>query len=272
VGDEPGGVVTRVEHGELDALRGRAYAQDADIFDDAAAVARLRDLEDRLRVEHFSAPGEWTVEFSLAVLHARSLPAAPEPPPETSRGPVSPQGRRTTGRSPRPTWLRWHEALVAGTAALSVLLAAGAWIDADSRVAADTVETATAEELAPTSYAELYALHMESLREELLSGPGTAEIGARMLRGLLKPQGVLYGRAVGAGPTRDGEFCMIVADAPAPSIVCTSATDTESAVSVILPPAAVASSHRPKTSAPSVMYTLTADRGVVAEPIQPDAQ
>jgi hypothetical protein len=65
---------------------------------------------------------------------------------------------------------------------------------------------------------------------------------------------------------------MIVADAPAPSIVCVPVAETERAVSVILPPAAVASSHRPKTSAPSVMYTLTADRGVVAEPIQPDAQ
>ena len=277
MGDEPGGVVTRAEQWELDTLRGRAYTQDADIFDDAAALARLRELEDRLRVEHFAAPGEWTVEFSLAMLHARSQPAArptaPESLPQRSHGPVSPQGRRTAGGSPRPAWMRWHEALVAGTAAISVLLAAWAWTDADrdAQVAADTVEMAAATRLAPTSYAELYELHVESLREDLLSGPGMEEISARMLRELLRPQGVLYGRTVGAGPTRDGEFCMIVADAPAPSFACIPIADTERAVSVVLPPASAESSDRPPASAQFVRYTLTDERRVVAEPIQPGA-
>ena len=202
MGDEPGGVVTRGEQWELDALRGRAYAQDADIFEDAAAVARLRELEDRLRAEHFAAPGEWTVEFSLAMLRARSLPAArpagPEPLSHPLHDPLTPLGRRTAGRSSRPTWLRWHEALVAGTAAISVLLAAWAWTDADgdARVAVDAVEVAAAADPDQTSYAELYELHVESLREDLLSGPGMEEISARMFRGLLRPQGVLYGRAV----------------------------------------------------------------------------
>ena len=278
MGDEPGGVVTRAEQWELDTLRGRAYTQDADIFDDAAAVARLRELEDRLRAEQFAVQGEWTVEFSLAMLRARSQPAAhPSAPGQLSQRssrPVSPQGRPTAGRSSRPTWQRWHEALVAGTAAISVLLAASAWTDADrgARVASDTVEMAGATRLAPTSYSELYELHEESLREDLLSGPGMAEIGARMLHGLLRPQGVLYGRAVGAGPTRDGEFCMIVADAPAPSIVCIPVADTERAVSVVLPPASVESSHHPKASPQFVRYTLTAERRVVAEPIQPGVQ
>ena len=277
MGDEPGGVVTRGEQWELDALRGRAYAQDADIFEDAAAVARLRELEDRLRAEHFAAPGEWTVEFSLAMLRARSLPAAhpagPEPLSQPLHDPLIPLGRRTAGRSSRPTWLRWHEALVAGTAAISVLLAAWAWTDADrdARVAADTVEMAAATDPDQMSYAELYELHVESLREDLLSGPGMEEISARMFRGLLRPQGVLYGRAVGAGPTRDGEFCMIVADAPAPSVVCISVTDTERGASVILPPASAESSDSPPASAPFVRYTLTDERRVVAEPIQPGA-
>ncbi len=277
MGDEPGGVVTRAEQGELDALRGRAYAQDADIFDDAAAVCRLRELEDRLRAEHFAAPGEWTVEFSLAMLHARSQPAAhpaaPDPPPQRVHDPVSPLGGRTAGRSPRPTWLRWHEALVAGTAAISVLLAAWAGTDPDrdARAAADIVEMAAATDPAQTSYAELYELHMESLREDLLSGPGMEEISARMFRGLLRPQGVLYGRAVGAGPTRDGEFCMIVTDAPAPSIVCISVTDTPRGVSVVLPPASAESSDNPPASAQFVRYTLTSERRVVAEPIQAGA-
>jgi hypothetical protein len=164
-----------------------------------------------------------------------------------------------------------HEALVAGTAAISVLLAAWAWTDADrdARGAADTVEMAAATDPDQMSYAELYELHVESLREDLLSGPGMEEISARMFRGLLRPQGVLYGRAVGAGPTRDGEFCMIVADAPAPSVVCTSVTDTERGASVILPPASAESSDSPPASAQFVRYTLTDERRVVAEPIQP---
>ena len=269
MGDEPGGVVTRAEQWELDALRGRAYAQDADIYDDAAALSRLRELEDRLRAEHFAAPGEWTVEFSLAMLHARSQPAAhpaaPDPLPQPPHDPMSPLGRRTARRSPRPTWLRWHEALVAGTAAISVLLAAGAWSDANG-------DTGNAEQMpATTSYATLYELHMDSLREDLLSGPGMEEIGSRMLRESLQPQGVLYGRAVGAGPTRDGEFCMIVADAPGPATVCVAVDDTAPGASVVLPPASAESSDSPPASAQFVKYTLTSERRVVAETIQPGA-
>jgi hypothetical protein len=152
-------------------------------------------------------------------------------------------------------------------------VAALAWTDADrdARAAADIVETAAATDPAQTSYAELYELHMESLREDLLSGPGMEEISARMFRGLLRPQGVLYGRAVGAGPTRDGEFCMIVADAPAPSIVCIAVTDTQRGVSVVLPPASAESSDSPPASAQFVRYTLNNERRVVAEPIQAGA-
>jgi hypothetical protein len=152
-----------------------------------------------------------------------------------------------------------------------VLLAAWAWTDADgdARIAADTAETAAATGFAATSYPELYELHMESLRKDLLSGPGMEGISARMFRGLLRPQGVLYGRAVGAGPTRDGEYCMVVADAPAPAIVCIPVTDTERGASVVLPPASAESSDSPPASAQFVRYTLTAERRVVAEPIQP---
>jgi hypothetical protein len=51
--------------------------------------------------------------------------------------------------------------------------------------------------------------------------------------------------------------------------VCISVTDTERGVSVVLPPASAKSSDSPPASAQFVRYTLTDERRVVAEPIQP---
>jgi hypothetical protein len=275
VGDEPGGFVTRAEHGELDALRGRAYAEDADIYDDVAAVSRLRELEDRLRVEHFAAPAEWTAEFSLAMLNARSgttLEHETDPPLRTAGTPPSHPNPPSTP-TPRPLSMRWHEALVATTAAVGVLLAAVAWAADDRLSSADPAASAIAagasEDLGSATYAALYELHLDNLREELLSGPGMEAIGDRLFRGLLRPQGVLYGRAVGTGPTRDREFCMIVSDTPAPAVACISAENSERTVSVILPPASAESSDSPPATAAFVKYTLSAEGIVVAEPLHP---
>lgn len=264
----------RAEQCELDMLRGRAYAEDADIFEDVSAVSRLRELEDRLRLDHFAAPGEWTVEFSLAVLHARSqtgvVPRDTPPGTPVSAGPPDAPGPRIVERQ-RPTSMRWHEALVASTAGVTVLLAAWAWTGDDRGTSTDSDEVAiaaaAADRLGATTYAALYDLHLESLREELLSGPGMEEIGERLFRGLLRPQGMLYGRAVGAGPTRDREFCMVVADTPTPAVACLSTDDTERTLSVILPPASADSSESPPPIAEFVRYTLTAAGIVVAEPV-----
>lgn len=275
MGDKPGGFVTRAEHCELDALRGRAYAEDADIFDDASAVSRLSELEDRLRVEHFGAPREWTAEFALAMLHARSATAGESPvadprTPAPSEGPADPTGGRTA-RVPRSTAMRWHEALVASTAAVSVLLAAAAWASDRSGSTADldSAVAASAAGIGAMTYADLYDLHLENLREELLSGPGMEEIRDRLLSSLVHPQGLLYGRAVGAGPTRDDEFCMIVADTPAPAVACISAEEPERTVSVILPPASADSSDSPPAVAEFVKYTLSTEGIVIAEPLHP---
>ena len=53
MGDEPLGDVTHGGFSELDALRRRAYGPGADIFADAAAVARLQALEELVRLERF---------------------------------------------------------------------------------------------------------------------------------------------------------------------------------------------------------------------------
>jgi hypothetical protein len=276
VGDKPGGFATRAEQCELDALRGRAYAEDADIFDDVSALARLRELEDRLRVEHFAAPREWTAEFSLAMLHARSATASESPgaDPLTSApdGPAEAEGLRAAiARGSRSTAMRWHEALVASTAAVGVLLAAAAWAS-DNRApntGLDTAVAASAAGLGAMTYADLYDLHLENLREELLSGPGMDEVVDRFVPDQVRPQGLLYGRAVGTGPTRDREFCMIVADTPAPAVACISADEPERTVSVILPPASADSSDSPPAVAEFVKYTLSTEGIVVAEPLHP---
>lgn len=272
--NEPGGLVTRAEQRELDTLRGRAYAEDADIFDDVSALSRLRELEDRVRVEHFSPPAEWTVEFSLAILHARSQTALEPLEIDSSRqapgGPPTPPGaggRSAVGQG--PTAMRWHEVLVATTASVSVLLAAWAWMGADHGTTVEPSPIAAADGPGSTTYAALYDLHLENLREELLSGPGMEEIGGRLVPALLRPQGMLYGRAVGAGPTRDEEFCMIVADTPEPAVACVSADETERTVSVLLPPASADSSDSPPAAAEFVRYSLSAEGIVVAEPVQP---
>lgn len=275
MGDEPGGFVTRAEQCELDALRGRAYAEDADIYDDVAAVSRLRELEDRLRIEHFAPPAEWTAEFSLAMLSARSATTlvAPETHVHPQASGDQPPGRNTRrADTSRPTSMRWHEALVATTAAAGVLLAAVSWAggDLDSGAGRDSSAIAAAmDDPGSATYAALYEMHLDNLREELLSGPGMEAIGDRLFRGLLRPQGILYGRAVGTGPTRDREFCMIVADNPVPAVACISADDAERTVSVILPPASAESSDSPPAAAEFVKYTLSAEGIVVAEPLHP---
>lgn len=276
MGDRPGGFVTRAEQSELDALRGRAYTEDADIFDDVSALSRLRELEDRLRVEHFAAPREWTVEFSLAMLHARSATAGGSPGAEpltpAPGGPAEASiGRTTTGRRSPSTAMRWHEALVASTAAVGVLLAAAAWAadNRDPNTGLESAVAASAAGLGAMTYADLYDLHLQNLREELLSGPGMDEVVDRLVPDQVRPQGLLYGRAVGTGPTRDREFCMIVADTPAPAVACISADSPERTVSVILPPASADSSDSPPAVAEFVKYTLTTEGIVVAEPLHP---
>ena len=165
--------------------------------------------------------------------------------------------------------MRWHEALVATTAAVSVLLAAASWASDNRGSIADpdTAVAASAEGAGTVTYANLYDMHLQNLREELLSGPGMQEITDRLFPSLVRPQGLLYGRAVGTGPTRDREFCMIVADTPAPAVACISADDPERTVSVILPPASADSSESPPAVAEFVRYTLTTEGIVVAEPL-----
>jgi hypothetical protein len=77
---------------------------------------------------------------------------------------------------------------------------------------------------------------MDGLRDEVLTLTGAGEVAERMIRDQLRPYGILYGRTVGAGPTVDDRFCMIVADLPAASVTCISIENAYSSpVSVVLP-------------------------------------
>ena len=94
------------------------------------------------------------------------------------------------------------------------------------------------------------------------------EIEARLIRDQLRPYGTLYGRTVGAGPTVDHEFCMIVADLPEPSITCIPIENAyANPVSVILPAWYSDSESDVFTGLGElVSFTLMPGGSIVAEP------
>lgn len=97
MGDEPLGDVTHGERRELDALRRRAYGPEADILGDAAALSRLSELEDRVRLERH--------------------PVEPERDPAVVRRGAPPPARTARGRL----------SLIAGTVAAALVVGAVAW-------------------------------------------------------------------------------------------------------------------------------------------------
>lgn len=205
MGDEPWARVTHAEITELDALRRRAYGPDADIFADDEALARLNELEDRVRQDRF--------------------PPAPDAPSPAGT-PITPSPSRLTqdgavvsvspSRAPR-----WHGALVATTAAFALLLGGAAWNAARVTDVSETAVFASASnEDFDARYRENYRLYVDGLREDVLTLPGSQGVADRMIRDQLRPYGILYGRTVGVGPTVDHRFCMIIADLPEASITC----------------------------------------------------
>jgi len=107
---------------ELAALRARAYGPDADIHDDSGAIARLRRLEDEVRVKDLievppptAAP---TVPAPRAVDPTASAPGAeeglrrPEPEAAPAPAPPTPLRRRASARQ------------LAGACAIAALAAA----------------------------------------------------------------------------------------------------------------------------------------------------
>ena len=217
------------EQPELEALRRRAYGPDADIHDDADALARLVELEELVRLER--APREAPSpdeESTLAEAEASELSA---PPAAVLVG-----GDSSGPRSPR-----WHTGLVTATAVVAVLLGGAAWTaaqvpSADARPAGHAKTAAVATERRAAGYEAGYDLYLDGLREEVLTLAGTQDIADLMIRDQLRPYGILYGRTVGVGPTTDNRFCMIIEDLPASAVTCISIENAyANPVSVTLP-------------------------------------
>ncbi len=116
------------DHGsELECLRARAYGPNADIAGDPAAVARLRELEDRERMR--TAPLEAEAETEADPGDDADAPQ-PDPEPEEAE----PAPRRPLLRSRRRVWVA--AVAVAGVVALtSAATAAGVSVTAVDRTA-----------------------------------------------------------------------------------------------------------------------------------------
>lgn len=250
------------EQRELEALRRRAYGPDADIYDDADALARLIELEDLLRIER--AP--------------RNDPPSPaEPNPRALEGVgvrTAPRTAVLLGADSRiPRSPRWHIGFITATAVIALLLGAAAWTagqgpSADARPAGHAKTAAVANERRAAGYEASYDLYLAGLRDEVLALPGAEGIAERMIRDQLKPYGVIYGRTVGAGPTTDNRFCMIVSDLPASSVTCISIENAyANPVSVVLPSWYSDSESDLFTGLGELIsYTLMPGGGVVAVP------
>lgn len=259
--DEPLGDVTHAERLELDALRRRAYGPDADILDDAPALSRLAELEDRIRLERLIAeprrvpPGppraEATPESSAAV-RAAALGAVVT---ETTRAPT----RASHGRL----------MLIAGMAVAAALLGAVGWNTSLSEPEGElTPRAATAPSVTNAQGEADYQRYIDGLRGDVLSLPGTEEIRNRMIRDQLRPYGILFGRTVGVGPTIDHKFCMIISDRPASSITCISVENAyANPVSVSLPTGYPDAKTDPSPGLEHLIsYTLMPGGSVVAVP------
>ncbi|TQK20853.1 hypothetical protein FBY40_3397 [Microbacterium sp. SLBN-154] len=254
------------ERAELRALQRRAYGPDADIDTDPAALARLRELET----------------------------AAARPTPPQDQGPVDddpvehhPGANAAAAASdlPRRAARRPTLLFVAGGAALAVAGTALVTSTAGTQTPAEgddiaiirqEAADAAAERLAlddEGSYRNPYELYFDGKRDEVLTLPGAEGVASRVVYDEFLPYGTLYGRLVGAGPTEDDRFCMIVESDP-------------SAVTVCLDPAIWGFAPLPKTlvfPAPQfdaaspgevayVGYTLEPDGQVVARPgVDPQA-
>lgn len=261
MGDEPPGDVAHAGH-ELDALRRRAYGPDADIFDDPVALARLAELEDAMR--RVRAP-EPALDQSAGSDRADAITVEPAPLA------ASPDSESAARRAPRA---RTHGALMIATAVVAALLGGIAWSRAQPPAgpllpSAYAKTAAVAKERRDAGYEEGYRVYLDGLRDEVLRLPGADVVQDQMIRDQLRPYGILYGRTVGAGPTVDHEFCMIIADLPEASVTCIPVENAyANPVSVVLPAwYSDAQSDVFTGLGDLVTYTLMPGGGVVAVPV-----
>ncbi|WJL96799.1 hypothetical protein QSU92_06405 [Microbacterium sp. ET2] len=268
------------ERAELRALQRRAYGPDADIHSDPAALARLRALEAAGSLptpppgDDGRADGRFTdmpVEAggAGATGSAGGDPVGAEPGADAATA-ASALPRRATRRS--TLWLVTGGAalVVAGSAFAASTIGPPSAEGDDLAAVRQEAADAAAERLArddDAPHRNPYELYFDGKRDEVLTLPGAEGVASRVVYDQFRPYGTLYGRLVGAGPTEDDRFCMIVESSP-------------SAVTVCLDPAIWGFAPLPKTlvfPAPQfdaaspgevayVGYTLEADGQVVARP------
>ncbi|WP_322411026.1 hypothetical protein [Microbacterium invictum] len=273
------------ERAELRALQRRAYGPDADILADPAALQRLRVLETAAAQRrtpgdaaqsHPRTPGasddigrDVIVEAAVTLPEVGTAPAGDTPAGEQPAGGAA---AASAPRSRRPAVLL----LTVGAAVVAV---AGALVISTTPAPAENEDLATIRQDAADAASERlsldddaphrnpYELYFDGKRDEVLTLPGAEGVASRVVYDEFLPYGTLYGRLVGAGPTEDDRFCMIVESSP-------------SAVTVCLDPAIWGFAPLPKTlvfPAPQfdaaspgevayVGYTLEPDGQVVARP------
>ena len=258
MGDEPPGDVTHAEQRELDALRKRAYGPRADIFDDAPALSRLLELEDRVRLER--RPVERGPVFVGG-------PAVVEPERSTPEPDAVPSAPVVRAAPPLGRAARWRPSLIVGAVVAAVLIGATAWSGTARDTAADmAARDAESVPLTIEPRAATYQRYLDGMRDEVLSLPGSETIADRMIHDELRPYGTLYGRIVGSGPTIDHEFCMIIADRPASSITCISVEEAYASPVTVTLPSGYSDSESDVPAGPGalVSYTLMPGGSVVA--------
>ena len=265
--------MTTAQRVELEALRRRAYARDADIESDHAALARLEELEDALRrdrMPHAPAPPALEASDDSLIAPAIRMPHAPAPEPsdEPLLAPVIPSPESPAPVSGPPLSPRRRVALLAGLAAVAIVLVAALWSATRSQgPSAETPIPIVSDQPWSMSSRSGYELYLDNLREGFLDSPGLALIADRIIRDSLRPYGDLYGRTVWAAATIDGQYVMIVDDSPDPQFVFVS-TDPAyaSAQSVSLSVTAAAGAP---PSAAFVVYTLLPNGRVTVAPAAP---
>jgi hypothetical protein len=203
------------------------------------------------------APAATTASSANDSARIRSAPVSAAPPTQ-----------HHSRRAPR-----WHTSLLVATAATAVALSAVAWSNtkAEQQVAANEAIPVVEDQDWAMSSAADFTNYLDGLRDEFLSGEGMESIAGRMIREKMLPYGDLYGHTVWAGSTTDGAYCMIIDEAPAPSIGCISVEDAYASPLTIVLPAVVTDDTDDTDDAAlepgaPISFTLLPGGTVVTEP------
>ncbi|NYF16768.1 hypothetical protein HDC37_001593 [Microbacterium sp. AK009] len=294
------------ERAELRALQRRAYGPDADIHSDPAALARLRTLEaaaarpapqrgddggtDSRVADTTVGAGETggtittgsagttggagTTGSAGTTSSAGATGGAGDDPVGAESGadaaaPASALPRRATRRTTLLLVAGGAALVVAGTALAASTMGPPPEGDDLAAVRQDAADAA-AKRLArddDAPHRNPYELYFDGKRDEVLTLPGAEGVASRVVYDRFRPYGTLYGRLVGAGPTEDDRFCMIVESDPSAVTVC---LDPEIWGFAPLPKTLVFPAPQFDAASPGdvayVGYTLEPDGQVVARP------